>query len=128
MAFLLAKYWAQPRCQNVGPGHTRPPGLVLDLANNGLQVAEVVTDGDCGVHAFGVGLASEGKRNHRLKNTAAFKEFSKQKHKGLGQMLGYLRNRCIDFMEKFKDQPIWEGMEFKTLAFAMSLALAMAFA
>ena len=120
MAFLLAKYWAQPRCQNAGPGLTCPPGLVLDLANNGLQVAEVVTDGDCGVHAFGVGLASEGTRNQRLKNTAAFKEFSKQKHKGLGQMLGYLRKRCVDFLEKFKDQPIWEGMDFKTLALAMS--------
>ena len=73
MALLLAKYWARPRCQNAGPGLTCPPGLVLDLANNGLQVAEVVTDGDCGVHAFGIGLASEGSRNQRLKNTAAFK-------------------------------------------------------
>ena len=35
-------------------------------------------------------------------------------------MLGYLRKRCVDFMEKFKDQPIWEGMNFKTLALAMS--------
>ena len=113
MAFLLAKYWARPRCQNAGPGLTCPPGLVLDLANNGLQVAEVVTDGDCGVHAFGIGLASEGSRNQRLKSTAAFKELSNQKRKGLGQMLGYLRKRCVDFMEKFKDQPIWEGMNFK---------------
>ena len=82
MAFLLAKYWARPRCQNAGPGLTCPPGLVLDLANNGLQVAEVVTDGDCGVHAFGIGLASEGSRNQRLKHTVAFKEFSNQKRKG----------------------------------------------
>ena len=44
MAFLLAKYWAQPRCQNAGPGRTCPPGLVLDLANNVFQGVETVTD------------------------------------------------------------------------------------
>ena len=115
MAFLLAKYWARPRCQNVGPGPTCPPGLVLDLANNGLQVAEVVTDGDCGVHAFGIGPASEGSRNQRWKHTAAFKEFSNQKRKGLGQILGYLRKRCVGFMEKFQRPTNLGRDEFQNL-------------
>ena len=74
MSFLLARYWARPRQTCTGDAIRCPEVLVRDLAHNSLEVSDTVTDGNCGVHGFGLSLADAGKYNKILASTSAFKE------------------------------------------------------
>ena len=120
MAFLLARYWARPRHTCAGPAIWCPEDLVRDLAHNSLEVSDTVTNGNCGVHAFGLSLADAGKHNKILSSTLAFKEFRAMNNTSTEGMIAYLRKRCVDAMVKIKNHIMWEGMVFKQLALSMS--------
>ena len=120
MSFLLARYWARPRHTCAGDAIRCPEALVRDLAQNSLEVADTVTNGNCGVHAFGLSLADGGKHNKILSSTYAFKEFRAVINTNTEGMIAYLRKRSVDAMVKIKNHIMWEGMEFKQLALSMS--------
>ena len=120
MSFLLARYWARPRQTCAGAAIRCPEALVRDLAHNSLEVSDTVTDGNCGVHGFGLSLADGGKHNKILSSTHAFKEFRAMMNTNTEGMIAYLRKRCVDAMVKIKNHIMWEGMEFKNLALSMS--------
>ena len=50
-----------------------PEDLRRQLAQQGQDIVDTVTDGNCGLDAFGLGLASVASRNQVLYNTYAYK-------------------------------------------------------
>ena len=120
MSFLLVRYWARPRQTCAGTAIRCPGDLVRDLAQNSLEVDDTVTDGNCGLHAFGLSLADGGKHNKDLSSTSAFKEFRALMNTSTERMIAFLRKRCVDAMIKIKNHTMWEGMDFKRLALSMS--------
>ena len=120
MTFLLPQYWARARLHQPGSGLVCPDGLVRDLAANNLRAIDTVTDGNCGLHSFGVAVAADGEHNPRLARSNKFKEFCDAKKKGISSMIAYLRRCLVASMNIIKDSVMWEGMNFKMLALIMS--------
>ena len=73
-----------------------PEDLRRQLAQQGQDIVDTVTDGNCGLDAFGLGLASVASRNQVLYNTSAYKAFLKAKTKNQQAMIDHLRRECID--------------------------------
>ena len=78
--------------------------MVRELAHNSLEVDDIVTNGNCGVHAFGLSLADGAKHNKMLSSTSAFKEFTAMMNTNTEGMIAYLRKRCVDAIVKIKYQ------------------------
>ena len=89
---------------------------MCDLAANNLRAIDTVTDGNCGLHSFGVALAADGEHNPRLARSNKFKEFGDAKKNGLSSMIVYLRRCLVAMMNTIKESVMWEGMTFETLA------------
>ena len=120
MAFLLGSYWARGRESVPEHGIQCPAGLIAELAANALCVEPTTTDGNCGAHAFGIGLVDAGKRYGSLANSNAFKAVSKEFHKDTCHAISHLRKRSVTFMDQMQDEEMWEGMTLKTLAMPLA--------
>ena len=83
MPFLLPTYYRRSHRERVAPAAVvipPPESLRQELAKQGQDIVDTVADGNCGLDAFGHGLASVASRNRRLYNTAAYKAFNKTKN------------------------------------------------
>ena len=123
MPFLLPTYYRLSHRERVAPAAVvipPPENLRQELLKQGQDIVDTVADGNCGLDAFGHGLASVASRNRRLYQTEAYKKFSKAKTAGHGSMMLHLRQACIDQMMKMKDTKLWDGVDFKSLAVMMS--------
>ena len=67
---LLPQYAERKRTSMPSTGMRMPVNLVRELATNNLDASETITDGNCGVHAFGLSLARAAAKNQawRVRN------------------------------------------------------------
>ena len=64
---LLPRYRIIPRCATPSAGIRLPEALRAEIKLQGLEVIEeTVTDGNCGLHAFGLGLLEAGAHTRLL--------------------------------------------------------------
>ena len=94
MPFLLPTYYRLSHRERVAPAAVvipPPESLRQELLKQGQDIVDTVADGNCGLDAFGHGLASVASRNRRLYQTEAYKKFSKAKTAGHGSMMLHLR-------------------------------------
>ena len=90
------------------------------MAQNNMHIcAETLADGNCGIHAFWLGLQDIAASNHRLRQTNAYKQAAKA-DVSPAAICKHLRGKGTLWMEQHGDTLMWEGMQFKTLALMMS--------
>ena len=115
---LLLQYASRPR-SHPRPLIRVPSNLATELAQNGLGVVEeTLVDGNCGLHAFGIGVLQAGKKYCALARTSVYKKLSATREP-LG-MVKLLRGLAIEWMRAHGDVAVWDGMSVKFLAMAMS--------
>ena len=73
MTCLLPTYHRHLGLAGPAASSIPPPDLSPQLAQQGQGIVDTVTDGNCGLDAFGLGLASVASRNQVLYNTYAYK-------------------------------------------------------
>ena len=116
---LLDRYVATTRCAQPSPSISVPPALARALYVNGQWVDHgTATDGNCGVHAFGISLYAAGSKSKQLKATSAYKRFVTSRVSNTS--ITHLRNAGHGWMACSGDVVVWSGMSFKDLALTMS--------
>ena len=120
-ANILHGYAARARgCLAPSAGIAIPPQLAAEVHAQGLELAEDTrTDGNCGVHAFGIGLIEEAKHSADLSKTARYKTFFKSNRSSDG-MLQHLRSGASTWMKSNGTRIVWEGMPYNRLAVMMA--------
>ena len=116
---LLPRYIVQKRCKDPSAGICCPPALENIAAANDLQVIDVMTDGNCGLHAAIKSLMGIAKTEHSLTAKAVYKELMRHRQSD-SDMIVYLRRVMIVWMDKNRDVEMWDGMSFSQLALIMS--------
>lgn len=121
MESLLLTYAGKSRCVGPSPSLTPPASLIHELQLNILMLADTVTNGNCGVHAFAIGLQNLADRGcKRLQNSNAFKKFRVHVQLGIDALLLHLRAIAGAWMLRNADQVMWGDMVFSTIALLMS--------
>ena len=117
---LLPRYiLLQKRCKDPSSGIICPPELENIAAANDLQVIDVRTDGNCGLHAAIKSLMGMAKTEHSLPAKAVYKELMRHRHSD-SDMIVRLRRVMIVWMDKNRDIEMWDGMSFSQLSLIMS--------
>ena len=101
-------------------GLMMPAAWRLELYQEGLDaVDETVTDGNCGIHAFAIGLIDAAGSNKMLATTSQFKKarFLKGNAK---ELIQHLRCSAAKWMRAHADTQVWGDMSFKDIAVAMA--------
>ena len=116
---LLPQYMERA-CEGIPlAGMAIPDGLAQILRANGLIWTDTVTDGNCGLHAFGQSLLDVAKRNKQLYTSNKFKAFLENSKLNKNMIL-HLRQIASKWMMDNADVEVWGGMPFKHLATAMA--------
>ena len=109
MTCLLRAYIDRARLEAPSPGINPPAALRQALAINDFEICEeTVTDGNCGVHGFGLSLHMEGQRNLALRSSAQYKALAKV-IKTPKEMIKHLREKAYSWMVGHADDVMWEG-------------------
>ena len=118
---LLPTYWVRSRAVDRTPQLRCPEQLRQEALLNGLDVVDVLTDGNCGPHAFGTSMKAAAAPGSPLYSSAAFKRFLSRSSDAL-MMVAYLREIACDWMrvQVNANSLIWEGVHFKDIALMMS--------
>lgn len=118
---LLLRYAACSRAKAPARGIACPDDLLLQLAANRLQVCEAtVTDGNCGLHAFALGICQLAQRYAGVRSHTLFRKVSAAQKAGTPEVCRVLREAAISWMRANRDTPVWDGMPFAMLAVAMA--------
>ena len=116
---LLPMMMQRPNHRPAG-GLLMPHDCKIDLAGKGFEVAdETTTDGNCGIHAFALGLLDAAKRDKILANTSQLKQVRKLKTE-VKEMIAHIRRAASKWMQTNVATVVWDGMTFKEVAVAMA--------
>ena len=118
MSFLLPRVLKRRSVAPPQHGMLCPAALTAVLNHNKLFVDQTITNGNCGLDAFGQALLDLSKRDRCLSNRNKYKQFSKSS-KTTDSMVIHLRQEAIAWMSTNKDTPMWDGMSFGQVALAM---------
>ena len=118
MSFLLPRVLKRRSVAPPQHGILCPAALTAVLNHNKLFVDQTITNGNCGLDAFGQSLFDLSKRDRCLSNRHKYKQFSKFS-KTTDSMVMHLRQEAIAWMSTNKDTPMWDGMSFGQVALAM---------
>ena len=100
-----------------------PDALITLLAENGLRhCPETDSSGNCGPHAFALGLADLARRCQALYKTNAYKVLMGKLKAGLPAYLAHVRHIAAQWLNGHADEELWEGMLVKDLVLMMSTA------
>ena len=118
---LLPVYWVRQRAAEPTTQIRCPPRLRQEALLNGLDVVDVLTDGNCGPDAFGKSMMAATAPGSHLHASAAFKRFL-TRTADVYIMVAYLRDLVCAWMRvrANADSLIWEGVRFKDIALMMS--------
>lgn len=118
---LLLRYVVRSRAKAPAEGIACPDNLLLQLAANSLHVFEAtVTDGNCGLHAFAIGIWQLAQRYAGVRNHPLFRKLSAARKTGTAEVCRVLREAAISWMRANRNTPVWDGMPFAMLAVAMA--------
>ena len=121
MESLLGTYVGRRRCAQPGSFIDPPMALVTQLSANALQLADTLTQGDCGVHAFAISLQDRADAGGlQLTRSHAFKTFRAKMKQGLSALMNHLRQTAVAWMQKHGADEVWAGVTFAALASSMS--------
>ena len=118
MSFLLPRVLKRRSVAPPQHGIQCPAALTAALNHNKLVVAQTVTDGNCGLDAFGQALLELSRRDQILRNRNKYKQFTKFSTT-TDSMVMHLRQEAHAWMSSNKDTPMWDGMSFGQVALAM---------
>ena len=97
---LLHHYVDCRRCGVPSSGMNPPDALRAEIELQNLElISETATDGNCGVHAFALGLSEAAQYHRPLYVTNQFKQFSKTR-RDTNRMIHYLRQVARQWFEK----------------------------
>ena len=97
-----------------------PDDCKIGLVAKGFEVAdETITDGNCGIHAFVIGLLDESQRDKVLANTSQLKQVRKLRN-NVKEMIAHVRRSAFKWMQANAETVVWDGMRFKDIAVAMA--------
>ncbi len=95
-----------------------PQALVQQLAANGLQVCDsTVADGNCGVHAFVIGLVQQTQMHRTTHRLPAVTELCRSRESA---RLGAARQAGVSWLRKNVATELWEGMSVRGLCRVVS--------
>ena len=117
---LVPMMLERPKHPPASGGLLMPDDVKMDLFAKGFEAAdETTTDGNCGIHAFAIGLFDAAKRDKCLANTSQLKQVRKLKNDVNG-MINHIRFRAFKWMKANATTVVWDGMTFKEIAVAMA--------
>ena len=123
MTPLLPLYLSHAREAEPSPGLRMPDALIILLAENDLRhCAETDSSGNCGPHAFALGLADLARRCQALYKTNAYKLLTGKLKAGLPAYLDHLRHVAVQWLTNHGDEVLWERMLVKDLVLMMASA------
>ena len=129
MENILATYLGRRRCTHPGSDIAPPMALVDQLNVNALRLVDTLTQGDCGLHAFAIGLQDRADAGClQLTRSSVFKTFRAKMKQGLPSLMSHLRQAAAAWMQKHGADEIWAGVTFAELASSMSHDLNQSFA
>ena len=119
-AKILHGYVERARCPTPSAGIWIPAQLADEVRLQGLDLdQDTCTNGNCGVHGFGIGLIEAAKHSADLSRTAKYKAFLKASRSSDG-ILQHLRRVASTWMQANGNLIVWEGMPYNRLAVMMA--------